>query len=94
MELWLFKTKICLYFSQYFNKHMLSARTTIFQATYSNFFNIITACDCNPDGGTSLACDSAGRCIPCKSGYTGEKCQDCQIGYYKSGNQCKGMQDS
>ena len=56
---------------------------------HSNFFNIISACDCDPVG--SFSCNSAGTCS-CNPGYEGRKCQSCKCDYYKIGNQCKRKQ--
>merc|ERR1711974_36786 len=35
-----------------------------------------------------ISCNSVGKCY-CKAGYTGSKCESCQSGYYRSGNQCQ-----
>ena len=42
----------------------------------------IAACGCSVIGSSSSTCDIFGKC-PCKIGYSGKKCDQCQIGYTK-----------
>ena len=42
----------------------------------------IAACGCSVIGSSSSTCDIFGKC-PCKVGYSGKKCDQCQIGYTK-----------
>ena len=53
----------------------------------------ILECGCDPVGtllGTT--CDSEGEC-QCKDGYTGDKCDQCEPGFYtEDGETCLGSQ--
>jgi hypothetical protein len=61
------------------------------QYLISNFirrFNLFLACNCNLEGSTGELCNSiSGKC-QCKAGYMGLKCDECEIGYFRLGNQC------
>ncbi|XP_074654199.1 laminin subunit gamma-1-like [Tubulanus polymorphus] len=47
------------------------------------------ACNCDPTGSQRLQCDIYGQCT-CKSGVTGEKCDQCQSNHYDFGpNGCR-----
>ena len=45
--------------------------------TYSQ--SCFSDCKCNPNGSTSMSCDNKGDCT-CKSGFTGNKCDECIAG--------------
>ena len=49
--------------------------------------NPFLACNCDIFGSSSTSCSSSGECN-CKTGYTGQKCSSCLLGYYKSGSNC------
>ena len=52
----------------------------------------IAACGCSSIGSSSSTCDFSGKC-PCKVGYTGKKCDQCQNGYSKDrSGACKSCQ--
>ena len=40
------------------------------------------ACDCHPLGTSGRVCGPTGEQCPCKPGYTGAKCDQCDTGYY------------
>ena len=52
---------------------------------------IVSECGCNGVGTTNVtSCDSEGVCS-CKIGYTGDKCDECEPGYYsEDGETCLG----
>ena len=58
-----------------------------FCMSYQSGF-IITECNCNSDGSTSLQCNRDGVC-ECKSGFKGQKCNDCKDNRY--GQDCQGL---
>ena len=49
----------------------------------------LLACGCYSNGSSSIDCSSSGECA-CNPGYTGDKCDSCDEGYYKSGSDCIG----
>ena len=53
----------------------------------SNFDNYILGCKCYCKGtiNEDKTCDESGQCN-CKPGYTGDKCDECEVGFYIRGH--------
>ena len=44
--------------------------------------SILAACNCNPNGSSSLICSTVDGSCPCVSNVTGRTCSQCAYGYY------------
>ena len=47
-------------------------------------------CMCNVEGSLGKSCSQGSGTCNCKPGYVGDKCDDCDINYYKSTTTCIG----